>query len=133
MFLKEASKKYYFSDRPCARGHLSVRYKSSRGCKECSLINEIKSRKGRQEARAGRPRSASCEICGKYGKIVFDHDHDSDVFRGWICSRCNFVLGEVGDSQELLMKLVEYINKSSQFASPALKAKIDAKANKKLK
>ena len=45
---------------------------------------------------AGRPRPDTCDICpSPAGRIVFDHCHDSGVFRGWLCDRCNRTLGQV--------------------------------------
>src|SRR3990167_1145705 len=44
---------------------------------------------------AGRTRPEICEICGAKDTICFDHDHNTGKFRGWICKRCNTVLGKV--------------------------------------
>ena len=65
-----------------------------------------------KEKLAGRKKPDSCEVCGGGGKICFDHDHATGVFRGWLCSRCNFALGQVRDNSELLIALVEYLKKS---------------------
>lgn len=58
---------------------------------------------------AGRPRSAHCEICLEHGKTVFDHCHNSGMFRGWICDRCNKTLGMVKDSPKILKKMAKYL------------------------
>ena len=72
------------------------------------------------EKLAGRKRSEQCELCGAfadgygkrfYGRICFDHDHKTGKFRGWICVRCNTVLGHVKDNSELLLTMVEYLRK----------------------
>lgn len=62
-------------------------------------------------ALAGRDKPDVCEICSEAGKIVFDHDHATDGFRGWICDRCNKTLGHVKDDPELLYKLAEYLER----------------------
>ena len=72
----------------------------------------------RQEAKkieiAGRPKPEFCEICNlNEFRIVFDHCHNSGFFRGWICDRCNRVLGIVKDSPELLKELALYLEKHS--------------------
>src|SRR3990167_3840096 len=60
---------------------------------------------------AGRPRADKCDICDKNEMTVFDHCHVSDKFRGWICDRCNKMLGLVKDCPVLLKKLAEYLEK----------------------
>ena len=59
---------------------------------------------------AGRNKPELCEICSTNEfKIVFDHCHNSGKFRGWICDRCNRVLGIVKDSPQLLKELALYL------------------------
>lgn len=58
---------------------------------------------------AGRKRPEQCEICGALGIMNFDHDHETGEFRGWICNRCNLVLGMVKDNRELLNDLIKYL------------------------
>lgn len=62
-----------------------------------------------QETIAGKQKSEQCEICGGISKICFDHDHVSGKFRGWICTRCNLILGHAKDDIELLKKLIKYL------------------------
>ena len=68
----------------------------------------------KREKLAGRLKPEQCEICGAFGKdlkrgLCFDHDHNTGKFRGWICTRCNLILGLAKDNSELLIKLSEYI------------------------
>jgi hypothetical protein len=59
---------------------------------------------------AERPKPDRCEICGSdQFKIVFDHCHQYGQFRGWICDRCNKVLGLLKDDVQLLMAMVAYL------------------------
>lgn len=73
--------------------------------------------KARREAErvslAGRPRPTACELCGENGKTVFDHCHQQGHFRGWICDRCNRVLGSVRDDIGLLGKMIAYLEQSN--------------------
>lgn len=66
-----------------------------------------------QEKVAGRPRPATCEICGGANpsgkRMHFDHRHATGLFRGWLCSGCNLALGLVRDSPTLLRKLASYV------------------------
>ena len=59
-----------------------------------------------------RSKPKQCEICGAFGTICFDHDHNTGVFRGWICGRCNCALGLVKDNTETLMALIKYIKEN---------------------
>jgi hypothetical protein len=63
--------------------------------------------------KAGRPKPDNCEICASTKNIEWDHDHATGTFRGWICQRCNTVLGRVSDNPALLVKLAKYIAKSN--------------------
>jgi hypothetical protein len=56
-----------------------------------------------------RPKPPVCEICSGHGKIVWDHCHRSNKFRGWICNKCNLILGAVKDDPVLLEKLAVYL------------------------
>ena len=69
------------------------------------------SKKNKEEI-AGRPKPGNCELCKKQRKrIVFDHCHKTGKFRGWLCNGCNVTLGMVGESKELLLRMIEYIEK----------------------
>ncbi len=68
--------------------------------------------KHRKEEVAGRKKPEQCEICGAFGKIEYDHCHETGKFRGWICHRCNLILGLVRDDGELLFKLSNYLKKN---------------------
>jgi hypothetical protein len=78
----------------------------------------------RLEAEAGRQRPDICELCGEPGPdggaMYFDHCHVTGLFRGWICWRCNIVLGHVDDSPDLLRKMVAYLERNKGRASPQL-------------
>ncbi len=69
---------------------------------------------GRTRAKyAPRPRPDSCEVCGAIGKICLDHDHKTNKFRGWLCTRCNVAIGMVKDNSETLIALSEYLKKTN--------------------
>ena len=73
--------------------------------------------KARLEAKrfgiAGRPRPSLCELCCEPALTVWDHDHATGRFRGWLCDRCNRVLGSVKDSPALLIQMVAYLLRST--------------------
>lgn len=65
----------------------------------------------RQEISAGRKKPDKCELCGKKGKICYDHNHKTGKFRGWICRECNLVLGFIKDDPQTLKLMIDYIQK----------------------
>lgn len=69
-----------------------------------------------QDRIAGRPRPAICELCGEAAKTVFDHNHETGLFRGWLCDRCNRVLGSIKDRAELLQRMIEYLKSDGSLS-----------------
>lgn len=71
----------------------------------------------KREQEAGRPRPLVCELCSKPNQIdkpiYWDHCHATGSFRGWICHRCNTILGKVDDSPDLLRKMADYLERTS--------------------
>lgn len=63
--------------------------------------------------RATREKTEYCEICDKKCNTVFDHNHSTGLFRGWICHECNISLGMVRDRIEILNKMISYLIKNS--------------------
>ena len=62
------------------------------------------------------PEGTPCALCGepmyhvRGGEgVVFDHDLETNTFRGWIHFRCNTSIGGLGDTYEGLLKAVEYL------------------------
>ena len=53
--------------------------------------------------------SSTCSICNSTNNLVYDHNHTTMKFRGVLCSRCNVAIGILGDSEELLVKALQYI------------------------
>jgi hypothetical protein len=44
-----------------------------------------------------------CEVCQQtMRKPQWDHDHSTGMWRGWICLRCNLLLGRYGDDIDRL-------------------------------
>jgi hypothetical protein len=77
-----------------------------------SLKREYENRKKRKLSRAGRPIPDACELCGRITEnIVYDHNHKTGKFRGWLCYGCNNALGAVQDSVPMLMRMIEYVEK----------------------
>lgn len=74
----------------------------------------------KKEILMGRAKPDLCEICSGvgYGRgkereavICFDHCHITGKPRGWICNRCNKVLGLLKDDVFLINQLLQYLEK----------------------
>ena len=89
-------------------------------CKVCQSA----SRKGQNEAKKWAkergipykaPKGTCCAKCkASDRKLVFDHDHERNVFRGYLCDPCNRGMGLLGDGIEGLLEAVNYINQTEQ-------------------
>jgi hypothetical protein len=66
-----------------------------------------------QDEAATRPRPFLCEGCGQpHRKIVYDHDHQTGLFRGWLCNGCNRGIGFFGDNPQVLRALANYLERA---------------------
>ena len=71
---------------------------------------------------ATRPEPAHCELCGGLPNGIpgitgrtplrLDHCHDTHLFRGWLCAKCNQGLGLLGDNLAGLIRAVEYLQRA---------------------
>lgn len=51
-----------------------------------------------------------CAICGNYqAKLVVDHCHTAQVYRGLLCNNCNLALGHIHDNADIALKLAQYL------------------------
>src|SRR5271169_1298590 len=91
--------------KPADHKYFMPRFYPKRGfsswCRACHYRWAQAKRTKRYVTLAGRPLPDVCELCGEAPPadrmLSFDHDHTTGGFRGWICARCNTVLGHVGD------------------------------------
>ena len=91
------------------------RYKANN--RDRILARRRQLRTGKYEARL-RTKPDTCDICGRGGKIVFDHCHKRGHARGWLCTPCNQALGLFGDNPETLLKAVAYLRRTTVSAEP---------------
>lgn len=73
------------------------------------------------QKRADRPQPDHCEICGRSDRrLIWDHCHQRGHFRGWICDRCNMLLGCAEDDPNYLRKLIAYLERTKKVSPPQL-------------
>ena len=75
----------------------------------------IEKRFGISEAEydARRAAALNCDIChGPFEKSPeLDHCHTTGRLRGWLCGKCNRMLGLVNDSTTILKEAINYLEK----------------------
>lgn len=89
-------------------------------CKDCNKY--LSKRRKELRIKYGQPPEGyKCPICeraapevsGEGSKraapFVVDHCHTKDVFRGWLCHKCNRGIGAFGDGIEGLQKAINYL------------------------
>ena len=60
----------------------------------------------------------ACAICKEYSyNLVVDHDHETGVVRGLLCSSCNKLLGFAKDNVDILHQASQYILRSHVVGS----------------
>ncbi len=117
--IKKGQKPWNFNLRGYRQGHLvseSTRFKigiAQIGEKNHSWKGGL-SYLQKQELIAGRKKPNQCELCSMLGEIFFDHSHQTGKFRGWICRRCNFALGQVKDDIQLLKLMINYLETNEE-------------------
>jgi hypothetical protein len=88
-------------------------------CKDCgSKVSSGKSSAIKLAKQLGIPHKApegtTCGVCGKLAKngdkLVFDHCHKTNKFRGYLHNSCNRSIGVLGDDVEQALKAVNYLN-----------------------
>lgn len=94
-------------------------------CENCGPVRVKKKQKGYRCYKAvyeenkrspsygkGKSRECSeteCKLCGDQAALVWDHNHETGRFRGWLCRLCNVGLGMFRDRPELLAKAIIYL------------------------
>jgi hypothetical protein len=58
-------------------------------------------------------------LCCKLAPLVADHSHDTGLFRGWLCTRCNSVLTEYFETPFALAAL-EYLRTAPERSAALL-------------
>ena len=83
-------------------------------CNPCFKASQQKVRELKKSA-PHQPLDRKCECCGgTVGTFFFDHCHETEVFRGWLCRSCNVGLGFLGDNIKGVEKALTYLRKHDE-------------------
>lgn len=86
---------------------------NSRTCRTCA--NEDIRITNQHKKIHPKPKNSKCECCGKVANLHCDHSHSkSKKFRGWLCSKCNVGIGNLGDNVVGLKRALRYLTKLSK-------------------
>ena len=131
--IRAAGRAYYAKNADKQRvRHRQYRIKNKDKTRQYRFLNRARIRENktisarmrnqrRQIAFIGRAKPEVCDICGEIGgRICADHCHKLGHPRGWLCERCNLVLGKVGDDSGLLRKMIAYLKQHAVYQSPQL-------------
>ena len=90
------------------------KYGRRSSCPDCRRANEYPARYkvSKEQYFINMNSSDSCELCGKEDTLCYDHDHQTNKFRGVLCRMCNSSLGHFGDDEAGLQKVINYLNRS---------------------
>ena len=73
-------------------------------------------------------RCAKCGTSNPGGRDwCTDHDHNTKIVRGILCTKCNTGIGKLGDSLAGLMEAVHYLSKSEPTLFPGIWKRTDPK------
>jgi hypothetical protein len=82
-------------------------------CKVCNNLNTKNRRRLREQNPL--PEDSRCECCRKVKKLVLDHCHKTQSFRGWLCNDCNTALGKLGDNTTGVLKALDYLERKNML------------------
>jgi Recombination endonuclease VII len=91
-------------------------YEKPRDRKEEKRLYGLRTRARRKYAQYGLTdeqiflKVLGCEICGE-SNVVLDHDHVTGQFRGWLCNKHNWMLGNARDNPDHLIAGAEYLRR----------------------
>jgi hypothetical protein len=66
-----------------------------------------------------------CAICmtskpgGKGNRLHIDHDHETGIVRGLLCTKCNVALGQLGDNIFIVGRALKYLQRHQLSAISA--------------
>lgn len=72
-----------------------------------------------------------CELCGRHRgdrRLHLDHCHELNLFRSWLCGRCNTAIGMLGDNAAALQRAADFLRRRESSMALELIAKHPAVA-----
>lgn len=109
---RKAQRKKWYKDNP---GYNKIYYKNHQ---RQAKRNRIKQKYGLSHedwVKMWLGQDGNCAICGEpfaqQSDTFIDHNHKTGKVRGLLCNKCNLGMGYFNDNPELMIKVVNYLNK----------------------
>jgi hypothetical protein len=100
-FGKYASRNCYYKNRPKVLSRSPIRRAARDRMRKYGLTLE----------EALSVDSQTCEICGGNHLMSVDHDHETEMRRGWLCRSCNSGIALLGEDTQRLRAAIEYLER----------------------
>jgi hypothetical protein len=98
--------RFPLSNRKATRHGVVTYYKTR--CTDCTSRERNESRRLNKLFEAPPP-GTPCGCCERVRPLLLDHDHRTNMFRGWLCRECNSGLGFLGDNLEGVGRAFQYL------------------------
>jgi hypothetical protein len=125
---REKGELYYYSGRPCLRGHMSKRRVTTGSCQEChKKFNNSKKHSLKAKYKitleqynemlklqngvckiCNKPETAIDKVTKKIRTLSVDHCHDTKKVRGLLCHNCNVGIGSLKHNPNFLRTAALY-------------------------
>lgn len=124
------NEQFYFTGKPCKRGHIAKRFTANSVCVECDAFHKLDKNKAKNyelEKKYGitveeyerllKLQNYKCKICNKpetklvnkkICKLAVDHCHSTGKIRGLLCYACNVGIGFFKHNSDFLKAAAIY-------------------------
>ena len=100
-------------EKPLDRFYQQGRKSLDNRCKACA--NEGKTWRRRERKKYEHLDTGSCHCCNrKSDSLHFDHDHNTEKYRGFLCHYCNTGIGKLGDDIEGVTRALRYLERHEE-------------------
>lgn len=116
---REKSKRHYARYREIRSLQKREYRKENKDAVKCSKLRQSFGITLKEYNKILEEQNGLCAICerkcvsGK--KLAVDHCHKTGKIRGLLCNACNLGIGKLGDSEESLLKALNYLRKSKKY------------------
>ena len=75
----------------------------------CYKIRCLMKKYGSTADRYYNDATTGCAICGSHDRLCIDHDHNTGLYRGVLCWKCNIAIGHLREDGALCLRAANYL------------------------